>query len=100
MLKDETFLTTFTIFLTYYRGYLNEVFEKFILEAHQHGIIEFCYRQVYHFPDVSVEKFPIILTMQILSAGFYIWLGSIVIACIVFIGEHVIFMIEVYTKSE
>jgi heme exporter protein D len=34
------------------------------------------------------------LTMYMLSAGFYVWLGAVGIACIVFIGEHIKFAIE------
>lgn len=96
MLDDETYLTTFTSFITFYRGYLNEVLEKFILEAHQHGIVDYWQRQVYRFGDVSNEVELKVLTTYMLSAGFYIWLGSIAVACIVFIGEHVKFMIEIY----
>lgn len=64
--------------------------EKFILEAHQHGIVE-------HFrrkwtprslePDPSEPK---VLTMYMLSAGFILWLGSVAVACIVFIFEHIV----------
>lgn len=102
MLEDETFLTTFTSFLPHYRSYLNEILERFILEAHQHGIIDYCYRQAYRVNDFSglIVSDPKVLTMYMLSAGFYIWLGSIVIACIVFIYEQIRFTIEVYTTSE
>lgn len=96
MLSDETFITTFTSFITFYRGYLNQVLEKFILEAHQHGFVDYWRQRIYPFGDVSNEIEPKILTMYMLSAGFYIWLGSIGVACIVFIGEHIKFMIEVY----
>jgi len=101
MLKDETFMTSFTSLLTFHRGYLNEIFDKFIFEAHQHGIIDYCYRQVYRFKDVDklVESSTKVLTMYMLSAGFYIWLGSVGIACIVFIYEHVKFTIEVYLEN-
>jgi len=97
MLKDETFITSFTSFLMFQRGYLNEVFEKFILEAHQHGIIEYCYQQAYRFANVEklLKSEPKVLTMYMLSAGFYIWLGSICIACVVFVCEHLKFYIEV-----
>lgn len=90
ILNDEIFLTTFTSFLMFYRGYVNEVFEKFILEAHQHGIIDYCYRKIYRYEidENQLESEAQVLTMYMLSVGFYIWLGSVIIACIVFILEH------------
>lgn len=93
MLKDEVFFTSFISFLTFQRGHLGEILEKFILEAHQHGIIDYCYRQVYNSIDIEklVESETKVLTVYMLSAGFYIWLASVAIACFVFICEHVKF---------
>lgn len=96
MLKDETFITSFRSFLTFHRGYLNEVFERFILESHQHGIIDYWYRHFFRYDNIEkqIATEPKVLTMYMLSSGFYIWLGSIGIACFVFICEHVKYFIE------
>lgn len=93
MLKDEVFITSFTSFLTFQRAHLSAIFEKFILEAHQHGIIDYCYRQFYNSIDIEklVKPKTKVLTFYMLSAGFYIWLASVGIACLVFICEHVKF---------
>lgn len=69
--------------------------EKFILESHQHGIIR-SFESKY---ETMKRKFtpqddPKVLTMYTLSAGLYIWLGSVAIACITFVTEHVVFHIH------
>lgn len=67
-----------------------ESIEKFILEAHQHGIIQFIesrYSSKKQRPRESGTK---VLTMYMLSAGFYVWLVSVAIACVVFICEHIV----------
>lgn len=63
--------------------------EKFILLCHQGGIIENL--QEIHNEDRSVKyvEEPKKLTLKMLSAGFYIWLGSVVVACSVFTGEFI-----------
>lgn len=65
--------------------------EKFVLLCHQNGIIE--YLQETHNEDKSVKEVeePKKLTLKMLSAGFYIWLGSVVAACSVFTGEFIIY---------
>jgi hypothetical protein len=70
---------------------LYESFQKYILECHQHGIITYLNQKYFPtFLKPDEEEDPRVLTMYMLSAGFYLWLGSIVVACIVFIGEHVV----------
>lgn len=94
---DETFQTLTVKMLTLSRGYLNEKLEKFILEAHQHGILIYFQRRTvkYEYFQSKFESEPKILTMYMLSAGFYIWLGTVGIACIAFVGEFIMFEIEV-----
>lgn len=68
-----------------------KILEKFILEAHQHGIIR-------HFENLvelneipkPPDPDPKVLTMEILSAGFIVWLVTVIISCISFIGEHIV----------
>lgn len=77
------------------RGYLSELLEKFILEAHQHGILVFLQRKVSLLYDFKyqLDSKTEILTIYMLSAGFSIWLGTVLIACIVFVGERIVFQI-------
>jgi hypothetical protein len=41
-------------------------------------------------PKVDKEDPRKVLTMYMLSAGFYIWLGSVLVACVVYVAEHVV----------
>lgn len=58
--------------------------------------MSYLYRQVYRFGKIEdqIESEPQVLSMYMLSAGFYIWLGTVLIACIVFIAENVKYFIE------
>lgn len=96
MLYDEKFQTFSMSFQTFNRGFLHEILEKFILEAHQHGIMSCLHRQVYRFGRIEdqIESEPQVLSVFMLSAGFYIWLGTVLIACIVFIAENVKYCVE------
>lgn len=67
-----------------------ESFNKYILECHQHGIISHLNEKYFPKAVQPDEDGPQILTMYILSAGFYLWLGTVFVACLVFIGEHVV----------
>jgi hypothetical protein len=68
-------------------SFLCEALERYILELHQHGIIQ-------HFHDLvsspkvpESESDPQVLSMYILSAGFIVWIVTVAMACIVFIIE-------------
>lgn len=93
---DEPYKFITTSIETFHRGYLTEVLEKFILEAHQHGILEYLHRRVYKYGDIKeeIESSPQVLTMYMLSAGLCIWLGAVFVACLAFIGENIIFQIR------
>lgn len=43
----------------------------------------------YQVRSKEIKDDPKKLTMDMMSAGFYIWLGSVAVACLVFIGEHI-----------
>lgn len=67
-----------------------EQLEKFILDCQQNGIIEHLVRNispVFLQPDGIG---PQVLTMFELSAGFIIWMGSVLVAICVFILEMII----------
>lgn len=96
MLHEEPFQRSTMNFFTSSRGYLAEILEKFILEAQQHGILDYFHRRVYRFEKVkeNIESETQVLSMYMLSAGFYVWLVTVALACFVFIGEHIFFFIK------
>jgi hypothetical protein len=62
---------------------------KFVLEIHQHGILA-RFEKLNYVNQAPKEDEPLeILTMYMLSAGFIVWLASVLIACLSFIGEHI-----------
>lgn len=68
-------------------NFIGETLDKYILELHQHGIIEH-YLDLVSLPKVpEFEKDPEKLTMFMLSAGFLVWITAVSIACIEFICE-------------
>lgn len=62
------------------------------MECEQHGFTDYLYNSQFisvpHFSTTSPD--PKKLTMEILSAGFYVWIGTVFVACIVFVIEHVV----------
>lgn len=70
--------------------YIKDVLNTFILQCQQHGFFEHLYLKHIHFQVVDEKDPNKVLTMYMLSAGFYLWLMSIAIACIVFVIEHVV----------
>lgn len=78
-------------FVTYY-NVLYEPLEMFIGRCREHGILEYMRKR--HFPaslKFDNDHGPKVLTMQILSAGFVVWISCVAISIIVFILEHCIF---------
>jgi hypothetical protein len=72
-------------------SFLIDSFNKFIMECEQHGIsADFNNKRYYDIPPPSIEVDPQKLTLDILSAGFIVWLVSVLIACIVFGIEHIV----------
>jgi hypothetical protein len=61
---------------------------KFILEAHQSGLIQYHISRYDLGNDQKEEDSTEILTLYMLSAGFIVWLVAVLIACLSFIGEH------------
>lgn len=60
--------------------------EKTILECHQHGLLV----KKSDPPELKSADEPQVLTMQMLEAGFVLWMCSICVACVVFICEHIV----------
>lgn len=71
-------------------SYIKDVFNTFILQCQQHGFFEHLYLKHIHYQVIDEKDPNKVLTMYMLSAGFYLWLMSIAIACIVFVMEHVV----------
>jgi hypothetical protein len=85
---DYNYEWTTSGWLVQSNSYLQEILENFTLEILQHGLMTY-FVSLYSFLDVKPpENGPQILTLYMLSAGFYVWLGTIYVACIVFVCEH------------
>lgn len=83
-------------FLIHVRSFFAQTFDDFILQYHQHGFIRFLERVALS-PKHDLkhkEEGPQVLNMEKLSAGFLVWVGSVIIACLVFILEHLVFQIR------
>lgn len=73
---------------------LYENVENFITRCRENGVTEFLQKQ--QFPKVwqYQKDGPQVLTMQILSAGFYVWIGTICIAVLIFVLEIFLYGLE------
>lgn len=89
----EDFRWSFLSWHVLQNSFIYEPLEKFILNCHQHGIMAHLVDKL--IPSLSEERKegPKVLTTFMLSAGFYVWLTSVLIAIIVFILEHIHFAI-------
>lgn len=72
-------------------SYIYSVLNDFILQCHQYGFFNHFQTKeskplVLEIKDTSRK----VLTMHMLSAGFYLWLMSVLLACVVFLIEHVV----------
>lgn len=93
VLKDDYRLYYYS---WYVEAHLFESFQKYILELHQHGIIQYLERKYVYIATTPDEEKPKKLTLFMLSAGFYIWLITVFVALIAFIGEH---LVRYFSKS-
>lgn len=74
-------------------SFITDKIDNFIHLCHQHGLVHYFKNKA--FPTnikKPIEGGPQVLNMEKLSAGFVIWIGSVVVACLVFLGEHVVFI--------
>jgi hypothetical protein len=75
-----------------------EPLEKFILDCHAHGICSHLY-QNYMFPKVTPDNPAKPLTMEMLSAGYFLSILFVIVSVIVFILELVVFYGQKYLKQ-
>lgn len=71
-------------------SYIHDVLNDFILQCHQHGFIEYFISRHFKLPKIDKRDTRKVLTMYMLSAGFYLWIISVVVACVVFVIEHIV----------
>lgn len=82
-------------------SYLCSVLNDFIYQWYEHGFNK--HHQKINLPSspiVDTNKDPKVLTMHMLSAGFYLWSATVLIACFVFIAEHVVSYFASFRRSE
>lgn len=90
VLKDS-FEIHFDRILVWPESYMYKPLEKFILESYQHGFMDYFEKTITDsLPKLEVNEEPTVLSMYLLSAGFYLWLFAAAIAGIVFILEQVV----------
>lgn len=81
-------------------GCLYEPFEKFLLDIHQNGIFWMIHDRVMNDTAIPEHDDPrVVLTLEMLSAGFLVWLFCMSICCIVFACEIIIEKIEPLKKN-
>jgi hypothetical protein len=74
--------------------YLIHSVNKFLMECEQHGLKEYFYNNQFEAVSPPEKSRPKVLTMNVLSAGFIIWLASVLVACVIFIIELIVFYIK------
>jgi hypothetical protein len=73
--------------------------EKFVLEAHQHGLVQYHISKYTPLPAPNPPPpGPQVLTIYMLSAGFIVWLVTVLAACLMFVFEHIYFYFKITTK--
>lgn len=90
-LLDEDYNVHYEYVLVKPESVIYEVLNEFILQCHQHGFMRHFESIYFPYPPIIEPEDPRrVLTMYMLSAGFYLWLITIAVACLVFVGEHVV----------
>lgn len=93
---DDNLKTHFEVFFVQPESCISEVLNEFILECHQHGFFSFFESKYFEKPQIDKRDPRTVLTFYMLSAGFYLWLISIALACVVFVAEHAV---RYYTRT-
>jgi hypothetical protein len=88
ILKEDYVLLTSSWLVTP-ESNLYETVQDFLLKMHEHGFIKHFDEMQHSFPVSEDGQGPQVLTMYMLSAGFIVWLATILLACIAFICEHI-----------
>lgn len=91
-LFKSDYLSTSSSWTLQPNDFLYHILQNFILEIHQHGFM-IHFESLYnpHTLPKPEETEPKILTLQILSAGFIVWLFTIIMACFSFFFEISVF---------
>lgn len=88
ILEDDYFVNYEYLFVLP-GSFIYEPLSKFIMRFNQHGFTKRLeYWLVHHNLTKTVFDEKQTLTLQILSAGFILWLCSVLIACLLFIVEY------------
>lgn len=91
-LLSDDYDVHYDFFLVMFGSYIDQPLNEFILQCQQHGIIKY-FEFVNIRPPNAAPKAGAprkVLTTYILSAGLYLWLASVAVACVVFVLEHVV----------
>lgn len=88
-ITDNDFVSGLNTWYISINSVVHKSLNKFLLESLQHGIVDHAKKEILHDRNVPAGGEAKVLTIHILSAGFYVWLASIGIACVVFVLEHI-----------
>lgn len=77
-----------------------EPLHKFIMDLHEFGIMKKLETSLGCEVSKKMHDPRKVLTFYMLSAGFYLWLSTVLIAFVVFVGEHIVYWLSnlVYKK--
>lgn len=89
LLRDDYYVKQESIFVKP-DSFMYEPIAEFILKFHQYGLSQKIERQLTYQNLKSQSNEKVVLTLDILSAGFILWIISVFIAAIVFVVECVI----------
>lgn len=89
LLDNRLALTGFGWEVKIEKYFLYEQIDEFLLLIQQHGLLKHIENENKFMSKNEVEDPRRVLTMHMLSAGWYLWLGGLCVAFIAFIGEHI-----------
>lgn len=88
MISDD-YDVNFDYVKIYFGSFIYEPMNDFILRCHQYGLSEHFKSTMFIDPKIFKYDSRKTLTMYMLSAGFYLWLITVAVACVVFFLELV-----------
>lgn len=98
---NENYYTVPQTWILQTNSFIHQTIDMLILRLHQNGIIA-RFESLFSLPKLPKpeDPGPQILTMKKLSAGFTVWIGSVLIACIAFVCEHIYKYLDDKRKSK
>lgn len=87
---DDIYRWKFAYWYVRPKSFIYEPLEKFILESHQHGILDHLRRKYFPQTKKIEPDGPKVLTFSMLSAGFYLWFMCVIISIIIFFLEIIV----------